>query len=607
MSFLSILLLILSVNDNINAINMTLSNESNFENVHRCLTYQLINISHTNLLIISEMNYYLDLLKHVKSTVTMFNIKFENIYLKLKYDMIVIITQKFENFKFMLRTLKKNINWNPRARFLIGYVGSENITIFFELSWSYFVLNINLISNNGSIYTYFPYNNGLCGNIIKSEYLLTCDVNNLAPYFSKIPSNLYGCEFRIMPYPMIPYIMNISAPKTEPNLAGLEVTIMDTLAKKINFSVVYIPCFHNLWGYKDSSGVYTMMFGSLYNNETDIIMGMTYANASHVVDFDGSYIYLQDFPEWWVPTAMPAAQWKNLTAIFDARVWLVMFVAFFINSLMWWIFGRKNESTNFNDLTLCFMNSLYTLLQGSIKHPRTLKLRIIFICWLVTCLLIFAAHQSSLVSILTTPIFDHQISTVEELLQSSLPFGFYLSAALAFEEKNNWIAEQILKKHEICPLSLYCLNRTAYDRNFAFLRNGRNAKYFIPRLYTFPNGRSMITGLDIRGPGIWVRLHTAKGLPILEKLNHYLMLLQSNGLIAKWDLDTNFKALKLENDDSHQPLNVYHLQAAFLIFVFGATLSAFIFLLEICSVRITTSNKKDFIIDKNGSFKLRVK
>lgn len=125
---------------------------------------------------------------------------------------------------------------------------------------------------------------------------------------------------------------------------------------------------------------------------------MSYGNVSHTVDFDGSYIYLLDKSTWWVPSAIPIAQWKNLSAIFMPSLWLAILIIFLTNGITLWLF-RQKEDTDYDDIIICIMRSLSTLLQGSVTEPKSWRIRMIFIIWLFSCLLLFSAHQSSLVSI----------------------------------------------------------------------------------------------------------------------------------------------------------------------------------------------------------------
>lgn len=353
---------------------------------------------------------------------------------------------------------------------------------------------------------------------------------------------------------------------------------------------------------------------SLFKN---LFLGMSYGNASMINDFDGSYVYVIEFLTWWVPTALPISQWKSLTAIFQWDLWLTIFLAFLTNAFIWWILGRKMEkSIFFKDFILCIMSSLYSLLQGSVKSPSNWNLRLVFIFWMMSCVLLFTAHQSSLVriqglfyrgvlriislqvSILTTPVYEHQISTLKEIV-TELEFGFFDAGLPAFLDEDNWMHKIIRTKYYSCPLSIYCLNRTAFSRNFAHYRNKRNTQYFIAKLYTLPNDRKMIYEVDENTNSIWVRVHVLKGYPLLDRFDDVLMRLQSNGLMYKWDKDTRSKVKTVEGDE-HKRLKVEHLQGAFMILGFGLSMSLGVFVLENLKKRLKVRGKllQKYLVEK---------
>lgn len=246
-----------------------------------------------------------------------------------------------------------------------------------------------------------------------------------------------------------------------------------------------------------------MMFKSLYDQDVDVIFGFIYANYSYFHDFDASFCHLSDKSLWFFPTALQMAQWKNLTCIFEPNLWLAILMMFIINGVAWWfvgkfsdddrifselngnllpmrvsflfVLGRKRErSDEFNDVILCIMNSLYILLQGSVKSPEKSNLRLIFFLWLFSCLMIFTAHQCQLISILTNPLYDKQMETLIDLFDSKSEFGFYLVILDAYiNETDDWRSQYIVKKHTPCNLTPECLNRTAFKRDFAVVKNIR--------------------------------------------------------------------------------------------------------------------------------------
>lgn len=139
--------------------------------------------------------------------------------------------------------------------------------------------------------------------------------------------------------------------------------------------------------------------------------GMMIGNHTLNPYFDSAVPHIDTAAVWFVPTALEIAHWKNLTVIFDTEVWCAIFVIFLINGFVWWLVGRNKEKINeFKDIVLCIMGSFHILLQGSIKNPKTGLLRMLVLIWTLSCLLLFTAHQCQLTGILTSPLYEHQIS-----------------------------------------------------------------------------------------------------------------------------------------------------------------------------------------------------
>lgn len=321
--------------------------------------------------------------------------------------------------------------------------------------------------------------------------------------------------------------------------------------------------------------------------------GMMIGNNSIEPFFDTTVSHIDTTAVWFVPTALQIAQWKNLTVIFEVNVWLIIFFMFLINGLFWWLVGRNKEKSNeFKDLTLSIMCSFHILLQGSVKNPKTGVLRILVIVWTFSCLLLFTAHQCQLTGILTSPIYEKQISNLEELVTSKLKFGFYPILLDLFSDKNNEIHRKVLNNYVPCSLDQTCINRTAYQRDFAVIKNKREGKYLIPRLYSYPNGKPMLYTFKEIEFVVWVKYFAKKGFPLINRMNNLILLLQSNGLVAKWERDIVVIQNKGVEITKHQTLTLSHLQGAFYLLVIGFTSSIVIFLIEICKKWCSTMKKR---------------
>lgn len=392
-----------------------------------------------------------------------------------RFDMFVLLPTSTEKFDKMLAILYQSWYWNSRAKFLV-VLNQEEMDEAFRIAWKYLIYNIVIISPENktiNLYTFYPYSGHHCAEFLHHELLSSCaSVGSLFP--TKIPSNLNGCEVKLMPYIIPPYVTNVSASRKDPSASGLEVTIVHTIATKLNLTERYINNPFDHWGYKFKDGTYSLMYKALYEKEIDLIFGFTYGNSSYTFDFDPSFCHLVDKTVWFFPTALQIPQWKNMIAIFEKKLWIVIIVVLVLNGISWWALARNREEVaDFRDFNLCLMKSMCMMFQGSVRPPKKWSLRINFFIWAVSCVLIFTAYQCQLVSILTHPLYEKQMETLEDLLTSGNEFGFYPTVEDAYLNDNNWISKVIMKKHITCPLTEKCLNRTAFKRNFAVVKNVR--------------------------------------------------------------------------------------------------------------------------------------
>lgn len=132
---------------------------------------------------------------------------------------------------------------NKYSIFLLVGTFNENINYIFECAWQYSLLNF-FVLHKGKIFTYFPYKNN-CGERITYEIIGHCEetLESVLKY-SKREINLKGCPVNILTLPYRPFVIDVFGDRNNPKQAGLEVTIMEIVAKKINFHPVYSQELH---------------------------------------------------------------------------------------------------------------------------------------------------------------------------------------------------------------------------------------------------------------------------------------------------------------------------------------------------------------------------
>lgn len=205
----------------------------------------------------------------------------------------------------------------------------------------------------------------------------------------------------------------------------------------------------------------------------------------------------------------------------------------------------------YNDFWICLLDVWRTILTSGIPSvPNLTKFRFFFLFWLVYCINIDTAYQTKLISVLTTPRYGNQITNTEEMLASSIKFGFYPIIQNAFTDKTNPISRKILQNFHPCKLTLECVNRTAFKRDFAVVKSSRQVKYYMSSWYAFPNGYPRLFAFEHKVYNFFYCTNTIKGFPMLEQYNNLIMWFWANGLFPKWEADVLKKHIKQENTDS---------------------------------------------------------
>lgn len=525
--------------------------------------------------------------------------KFRNVSLVLYMDdddnlQKIVNFKRMNNFMLLLDNITRFQEWlievhtfdfwNPKGKFIVAMLAKDNVTEILQLAWKYYIVNINVIllfDMVPLVYTYYPYETDDCINHVYPELVMKCDEDlpqNLYP--NKIPRTYHGCGVKLLAYKMPPYVINPYGNPHDAYDVGLEVIIMKTFADVLNFTEVYVPHNYTSWGASFPNGSYSEMLNAIYHRQADVMFGLApYTEVTP--DFDYTTTHIVGFLTWWVPAAREEPGWKNLLLVFEPIVWLCICFSCGISTVLWWIIGRTRErSHHFSTVSGTLLANFYIGLQGAVPQPKGNIMRFVFIGTTFYSMIMYTAHQSQLIGSLTTPRFEHQISNIDELLESGLSYGFSGPVAAYLTEMQPKHYRTLLDNYIKCPLTEECLNRTAFKRDFAVVKNIRQTIYMIKKYYTKSDGTSMIYGFpDVTS--FFPRYIVPKGFPMLRQFNKLIMRLQSNGLICKWDKEVTGTVRRVPAAVATQSLTMSHLASGFLYLLVGYMVSCIAFIIEI--------------------------
>lgn len=413
---------------------------------------------------------------------------------------------------------------------------------------------------------------------------------------NKVPTEMNSCTFNFCARVQEPFV-------NEGCHDGLEILIMQTLQEEMGFDIA-TTCSVLDRGEPTENGTWTDLLGQVRTDACDIIAGAFFPDPEVHADFAGTDFYLQDFYTFYVQKAALAPRWKGLVTIFKIKAWSAFGVVLIVSWIFWLLMGIiSRESQQHHQVILTFMNVLAVSLGVSANNrPLLSPLRVFFCVLALYALTITAIYTSKLITVFTHPKFDHQIDTIEELLEIGLPIGGRL-------ENMDWFDNG----DELDELVFDQYNHSVAFRpstaSLARIKNGEIA-LLVSKLYVRSNKyRNSVHGITSSMFSNHLEMIVERGFPLLRRINEVLAALRDMGFISKLFIDFKYnmtiltpiremKALKQKDDieskllnsfdeeekqeeDPEVVLTVQHLEGAFSIVIMGLIVSSAVFILEI--------------------------
>lgn len=496
-----------------------------------------------------------------------------------KPDLYLLVVTTLKQYKAFLTTFYRTIFWNTHGKFLILDKGSSKPEEFFKLSWEYYVLNVAVISKEGKIFKYFPFDNYDCGDHIVAREISDCSSSQPFSIFTyDLPKQFNNCTLRAIAQVYQPYIIDINDPR-EP---GVEYLILQELTKRTNLSLTYLNHSFKSWGYKFPNGSFTLMYDWLVRRKTDVVIGLLYANWSYELDFDFTICYYRDMVTFFVPSPLQVPKWKNIVIVFTNQVWLAVLLVIILISSTWYTVGRVLKSPVFMQYQNCVFLSIKVLLSPMNYYPNQIFFRYSLSVWCLAGFVLTSTYMTILTSVVTRPSYEAQITTMAEMVKSRLSYGGFYITRNILNNTGNPVHQTIFKNWDTyCPLDLTCLNRTAEKRDFCTVKTTTATNYLIPKYYTFDDGRPKIVPLQDNVLMLFIRFFMVRGLPYKDRFNLLLRRMAENGLLSKWMNDLTLMK-KYERHHEFSPLKLEHMKILFVVYFVGLGLASVAFLTEVC-------------------------
>ncbi|GFG31878.1 hypothetical protein Cfor_10234 [Coptotermes formosanus] len=462
------------------------------------------------------------------------------------------------------------------------------------------------------VYTWFPYRDPQNCYDTRQIYLLDIwDMKGNGQFIQKnflfpqkIKNDLNKCEIIVSTTENSPYVERPSYINSNGSLRnvydrGWDMRLLHIIKTAVNVSVMFQPPSVGKQGQLLKNGTLTGIAADLTYSFSDVALtGMPLMLPFAVVG-DYTAIYSRSEYIWLIPCARRLVDWKNIFQIFSSTLWICVLLSLFTAASVIYCLAKHKlfrwtpKIGRYDNLFGSSCN-IWAVFLGAAASPvpGISAVRVFFLAWICYCLAVSTVFQSYFISFLVKPGMEKQVSSLDGILNSGMEYGFIPYFDVLFPVNESARYKNILSNRKNCACESCCLERLAYDRDFAMLFRLVQYEYAVKYEYIDPeNSRLLICRTPEPFLVFYHCMYTPKGHHLRDRLNVIISRIFQAGLyrqIQKSDLHL-FKLRLLVNvrgtlDSEYYQFSLEHLQVVFYIFLVGHGISLLVLLLEIlCS------------------------
>ncbi|XP_065073023.1 uncharacterized protein Ir87a [Ochlerotatus camptorhynchus] len=564
-----------------------------------------------------------------------------------------------------INQLRRLPTWNPLAQVVVLFT-SEMTPLLSEVEvrnalqkmFENSVLNVNVMVQRYytsilEVWTWFPYENGGCAdNIANIRLIDQCEyaeipvekleqaedsgfIDSDVDFLNETFVNDTAVEVPLIPQetvwifrekhffsdygPKIPKDYNycplkISTPIWEPFVVGnetfvekgLEVLMIEAITARMKLTPVYTIIEPERTTARITADNITGFYADLIKRRTDVMVGGLYENPISRKLLSSTIPYHQDDLTWCVPTARHAPKWLNVFIIFNLWTWLIAIVIIFFAATIIYCFNHVEHGYPENYSWMALQSLAFSLSVYAHYWPKRFSVRLFLAGYMFYGIHWSAAYHSFLISVLTQPRFETQISTVEAAIENDFRFAG-AENTLVFFDKPDTISRHITSVYQTCPNMDDCLARLHSERTVAVAvsrAHSHNSKSIgEAEIFCFPRTDNVQT----YSVGMMVK----KDFHLLPKINDLIRQISESGLLGKWQVESD--KIRIDEDldegggggddgghgDGQIVLKIEHIEGAFILGTFGLGLATVAFIGEVIYFRLKRKYKwKDSVFSR---------
>jgi hypothetical protein len=386
---------------------------------------------------------------------------------------------------------------------------------------------------------------------------------SLYPY--KIPSNFHGCT------------VNLSAVRKD----GIEDKYYSLYFLTHNITRNYVN------GFPDVTPNFEKVFTclrSLWARESEMVFGSLPLLTENISNAEHIFPYFALKINWFVPCPKPLSRLQSISHIFSPSVWVAIVVVLFLVTVASCCLAKQsNDIRSYTTMPSALYNIWSVTVGVSVTgRPRSLRLRVLFLVFVLYCSAISTIFQTFLTSVLVDPGYGNKLTSLDEILDSGIEFGYPLGLSVVFGVSSDLRHQEVFKRGERCSSYEKCIDKIRETGKYAcFL-----PVQFVQNYISIVHDRSSICLLnDDEYYFSFITTYVQNGSFFLESLNKFVTVSIESGMIDKTVRESVFMSGPIRNDtdvsDGYFVFTLSHLRISFYILSLGYGIGFVLFLCEV--------------------------
>jgi hypothetical protein len=375
-------------------------------------------------------------------------------------------------------------------------------------------------------------------------------------------------------------------------IKGMEYDLLKVVVKKMNMTIFLVPTPKG-FEFERSKDIGNLVAG-MFEKEIYIALGGVITQILKMSYFDTTNTYYVIGVRWYVPCSVKYPRWSSIFRILSMELWLVLIISIVFAAISTTFVARyscTSEWQRYKTVTNSLTNVWAVILGVTVSTmPRAPSLRSLFLAWVCFSIAFSTVFQAFLTMFLIDSGYKTPIQNKEELLDSGIKLAYQKQHEFIFEKGDETEASKVRSNHLNCPLFEVCMEWAKYQKNVSVLLVDTDAEInYANGIFISENSEPLICKLEdgvVFNTGLTMIM--LYGDPLMKRVSEIIDALIEAGIYNFWvSYSLNMNKIVSRKQSIVHPLdryfsfNLYNMQPAFYLLLFGSFLSAICFIVEL--------------------------